>query len=125
MAPLSSRRPLVVLLTVGQDAAERCSAGLTIAATAASAGATVSLWLSGDAVWLALPGRAAAFDLPHTAPLDGVLDLLLGAGTVTVAELSARRRGVAEGDLIDGIRIAGAAAYVEEVGAPDVQALVF
>jgi predicted peroxiredoxin len=125
MTPPSPRRTLVVLLTVGEDAAERCSAGLTIAAAAASGGAAVSLWLSGDAVWLAVPGRAAAFDLAHSAPLDGVLDLLLGVGSVTVAEQSALRRELRREDVIAGIRFAGASAYAEEVLAPETQALVF
>lgn len=125
MPPVTSGRSLVVLVTVGEDAPERCSAGFTIAGAAASSGATVSLWLSGEAAWLAAPGRAAAFGLPHAAPLDAVLDLLLGAGSVTVAEMSAARRGLGEDDLIPGVRLAGAVAYVDEILTPDVQSLVF
>ena len=75
----TGRRSLVVKVTVGEDARERCSEGFTVAAAAASAGADVSLWLSGEAVWLATPGRAAGFDLAHAAPLDGILDLMLGS----------------------------------------------
>ena len=125
MAESSSRRSLVVLVTVGSDAPERCSAGFTIAAAAASAGVAVSLWLSGEATVLATPGGAGSFSLPHAAPLDGVLDLLLGAGTVTVAEMSAARRGLADADLLPGVHIAGATSYVDEILAPDTQALVF
>jgi predicted peroxiredoxin len=125
MAPSTSRRSLVVLVTVGEEAAERCSAGFTIAAAAASAGASVSLWLSGEAAWLATPGRAATFALPHSAPLDGVLDLLLGAGFVTVAEMSAARRSIGEDDLIPGVRLSGAASYVDEILRTDTQSLVF
>ena len=44
-------------------------------AKAVAAGATVSLWLTGEAVWFAVPGRAEAFELPHAAPLA---DLLTG-----------------------------------------------
>src|SRR5690242_3828646 len=121
MAPSTSRRSLVVLVTVGEEAAERCSAGFTIAAAAASAGASVSLWLSGEAAWLATPGRAASFALPHAAPLDGVLDLLLGAGSVTVAEMSAARRSISEDDLIPGVRLAGAGSYVDEILQADAQ----
>ncbi len=125
MAPSTSRRALVVLLTVGEDAAERCSAGFTIAAAAASAGVAVSVWLSGEAAWLATPDRAASFVVPHSAPLDGMLDLLVGAGSVTVAEMSAARRRIVEDDLIPGVRIAGASSYVDEILQPDSQSLVF
>ncbi len=95
-----------------------------LAAAAASAGADVSLWLSGDAVWLATPGRAAGFDLAHAAPLDGMLDLLLGAGTVTVCHQCATRRGIALADLIPGIEMAGASSYVDEILRPDTQVVV-
>ncbi len=125
MALSTSRRSLVVKLTIGDDAAERCSEGFTTAAAAASAGADVSLWLTGEAVWLATPGRAAAFDLPHAAPLDGLLDLVLGAGRVTVCEQCAARRGLHLEDLVPGVQQAGATAYVEEILTPHTQALVF
>ncbi|MDP9319087.1 MAG: DsrE family protein [Actinomycetota bacterium] len=124
MEPSKGRRSLVVKVTVGEDAPERCSEGFTIAAAAASAGADVSLWLSGDAVWLATPGRAAGFDLAHAAPLDGMLDLLLGAGTVTVCHQCATRRGIALADLIPGIEMAGASSYVDEILRPDTQVVV-
>src|SRR3954453_4829755 len=118
----STRRSLVVTITAGQEAAERCSQGFTIAATAASHGAAVSVWLTSEAVWLATPGRAAAFDLPHAAPIDGLLDLLLSAGSVTGASQSAARRGLSEGDFVPGIELGTAASYVEEILAADVQA---
>ena len=57
--------------TAGAEQAERCSQAFTVAATALAAGAAVSLWLTGEATWLAVPGRAEAFELPHSAPLPG------------------------------------------------------
>ena len=125
MTPSAGRRSLVVTITAGEEAPERCSQGFTVAAAATSAGADVSLWLAGEAVWLVTPGRAAAFDLPHTAPLDGLLDLLLGAATVTVSATSAARRDLGDGDFLPGVRIAGAASYVEEILRPDTQAVTF
>ena len=44
---------------------------------------------------------------------------------VTVCAQCAARRGIGESDVIPGIRIAGAAAFVAEVMAPDTQALVY
>ena len=120
-----SARPLVVKVTAGTDAPERCSQGFSVAATAVSAGAEVSLWLTGEAVWLATPGRAAEFDLPFAPPLDGLLDVVVASGTVTVCTQCAARRGLQAEDLVDGVRVAGAASYVEEILAPDVQAVVY
>src|SRR6187401_1890549 len=64
---------LVVKVTAGADDPERCNQGFTVAATAVTAGADVSLWLTGDAAWLGVPGRAEAFALPHAQPLADLL----------------------------------------------------
>jgi predicted peroxiredoxin len=118
-------RPLVVKVTCGAEAAERCSKGFTVAATALAAGAPVSLWLTGEAAWFGVPGRAQEFELEHAPALADLLDALVTAGRVTVCSQCAVRRGITEGDLIEGVRLAGAPSYVEEVLAEDAQALVY
>jgi predicted peroxiredoxin len=118
-------RTLVVKATAGIDAPERCSQAFTVAATAAAAGVPVSLWLTGESAWFALPGRATEFDLPHAAPLPGLLEAVLAAGKVTLCTQCAARRGIGPDDVIVGVRIAGAAAFVEEVTADDAQALIY
>ena len=118
-------RPLVVKVTCGSEDAERCSQGFTVAATALAAGASVSLWLTGEAAWFGVPGRAEEFDLPLASPLADLLVSVLAAGQVTVCTQCAARRGITEADLVAGIRIAGAALFAEEILQPDVQALVY
>jgi predicted peroxiredoxin len=118
-------RRLVVKSTVGTEEPERCSQAFTVAAMAAGAGASVSLWLTGEAAWLAVPGRAEAFELPHSSPLASLRDAVLAAGTITVCSQCAVRRGIEPDQLIAGARIAGAASFVEEVLGDDVQALVY
>ena len=116
---------VLVKVMVGDDAPERCSQGFTVAATAAAAGIPVSLWLTGEAAWLALPGRAEALELPHAAPLADLLSTVLAMGQVTVCTQCAQRRGIAQDDCLPGVRIAGAAAFVEEAVVPGTQALVY
>ena len=118
-------RTLVVKATAGADAPERCSQAFTVAATAAAAGVPVSLWLTGESAWFALPGRAAEFDLPHAAPLPDLLEAILAAGTVTLCTQCAARRDITAADVIEGVRIAGAAAFVEEITADGAQAIVY
>ncbi|WP_407924785.1 DsrE family protein [Catellatospora paridis] len=118
-------RKLIVKTTAGADAPERCAQAFTVAATAVAAGAQVSLWLTGEASWFALPGRAAEFDLPHSAPLPDLLDAILAAGTVTLCTQCAARREITPDDVIPGIRIAGAAVFVEEALSDSTQALVY
>ncbi len=116
---------LVVKTTAGADAPERCSQAFTVAATAAASGIDVSLWLTGESAWFSLPGRAAEFELPHSTPLSELLEAILATGTVTLCTQCAARRGIDAADVIAGIRVAGAAVFVEEVTAADAQALVY
>ena len=118
-------RSLVVKATAGADAPERCAQAFTVAATAVAAGAEVSLWLTGESTWYALPGRAAEFDLPHSAPLLDLLNAVLAGGRVTVCTQCAARREITADDLLPGIRIAGAAVFIEESLADGAQALIY
>jgi predicted peroxiredoxin len=118
-------RLLVVKATAGADSPERCSQAFTVASTAAASGVDVSFWLTGESTWFALPGRAAEFQLPHAAPLPDLLDLLLASGKVTACTQCAARRAITPDDVLPGIRIAGAAVFVEEVTTEGAQALVY
>src|ERR1700750_2015618 len=118
-------RLLVVKATAGADSPERCSQAFTVASTGAASGVDVSFWLTGESTWFALPGRAAEFELPHAAPLPDLLDLLLENGRVTACTQCAARRGIGPAGVVPGIRIAGAAVFVEEIMGDNAQALVY
>ena len=118
-------RRLVLKVTAGAEAPERCAQGFTVAATAVVSGVDVSLWLTGEASWFALPGRAEEFDLPHSVPLQDLRDAVLDGGRMTLCTQCAARRGIGADDVLDGVRIAGAQTFVEEALADDTQALVY
>jgi predicted peroxiredoxin len=118
-------RLLVVKATAGADAPERCSQAFTVASTAVASGVDVSFWLTGESTWFALPGRAAEFELPHAAPLPDLLDLLISSGRVTACTQCAARREIGPDDVLPGIRIAGAAVFVEEIMSDGAQAVVY
>ena len=118
-------RALVIKTTSGLDRPEACNQAFTVAATAVAAGAEVSLWLTGEAAWFGLPGRAAELALEHAAPLADLLDAVLEGGRVTVCTQCAARRGITPDDVLPGVRIAGAAVFVEETLAEGAQALVY
>ena len=115
----------MIKVTAGKDEPERCNQAFTVAASAVASGVRVSLWLTGEAAWFALPGRASDFSLPHAAPLEDLLTSVLAAGTLTVCTQCAARRDIAPDDVITGIRIAGAATFVAEIMADGAQALVY
>jgi len=115
----------VVKTTAGTDAPERCAQAFSVAATAAASGVPVSLWLTGEAAWLALPGRADTFVLAESPPLADLLAAVLAEGSVTLCAQCAARRKIGPDDTLPGIRIAGAATFVAEVMADGAQALVY
>lgn len=118
-------RRLVVKVTCGSEAPERLSQAFTVAATAVASGVETSLWLTGDAVWLGVAGRVPDLALAHSTPLADLVEAVLAGGQVTVCTQCAVRRGIAEGDLAAGARIAGAATFLAESLADDTQALVY
>jgi len=118
-------RPLVIKTTSGTERPEATNQAFTVAAAAVAAGAEVSLWLTGESAWFALPGRAQDLVLEHATPLGELLDLLLEGGRVTVCTQCAARRGIGPEDVLPGVRIAGAAVFVEESLAERAQALVY
>ena len=118
-------RTLVVKATAGADAPERCAQAFTVAATAVTSGIPTSLWLTGESTWFALPGRAATFELAESAPLDELLAAVLAAGTVTACTQCAARRSITSDTVLPGVRIAGAAVFVQEATAEGAQALVY
>lgn len=95
-----------------------------MAATAAASGVDVSLWLTGESAWLAVAG-GPGFTLEHAADPVELVEAVAEAGLVTLCTQCAARRGLVAGDLRPGIRIAGAASFVEEILGEGVTALVY
>ncbi len=96
-----------------------------VATMAVTAGAEVSLWLTGDAAWFALPDKAEAFKLAGATPLAELRDAVLAGGQVTVCSQCAERRSIGSHAVLPGVRVAGAATFTEEVLADGAQALVY
>jgi predicted peroxiredoxin len=118
-------RPLVIKTTSGTDRPEATNQAFTVAAAAVAAGADVSLWLTGESAWFALPGRADDLVLEHATPVAELLAMVLEGGRVTVCTQCAARRGITPEQVLPGVRIAGAAVFVEESLAERAQALVY
>jgi len=116
---------LLVKVTCGADDPERCNQGLTVASAAVAAGARVSLWLTGEAAWFAVPDRAPDLGLPHATPAADLVAIVRDSGQVTLCTQCAARRDIHEDDVSAGVRVAGAALFVEEALGDGTQALVY
>ena len=118
-------KKLVIKVTVGVEQPEPLSQAFTVAGAALASGVAVSFWLTGEASWLALPGKAEEFTLAHAASLAGLRDAIVTGGTMTLCSQCAARRNLNESDLIPGIVIKGATTFVEEITADNAQALIY
>ena len=118
-------RALRIKVTCGAEDPERCNQAFTVAATAVAAGADVGLWLTGEAAWFGVAGKAEEFALALATPLADLRDAVLAGGQLTVCTQCADRRGITQSDLLPGVRIAGAAAFTEEILGDGVQAVVY
>ena len=118
-------KTLVVKVMAGSDDAERAAQAFTVAATALASGFNVSLWLTSEASYFALPGRCEEFVLPNSAPLAELRDALLASGSITLCSQCAVRRNITESDLIPGVVIKGAASFVQEIMQSGTQALIY
>jgi predicted peroxiredoxin len=118
-------RSLVVKVTCGAEAAERANQGWTVAALGVAAGADVTVWLTGEAVWFAVPDRQPDLALPYATPVAELVETVRSNGQIRVCSQCAARRDLVATDLVAGALIAGAAQFVEVVLHDDAQALVY
>ena len=116
---------LVIKLIAGREDPERLSGALNVASAAIASGVEVSIWLTSESSWFALPGKIDEVQLPHSPDLGELLGLVIESGSVTLCTQCATRRGLDQSDLIKGITIKGSASFVEEVLGEGVQALVY
>jgi predicted peroxiredoxin len=116
---------LVIKLIAGKEDPERLSGALNVATTALASGIDISLWLTSESSWLALPGKAEEIDLPGSAEVATLLYQIIESGSVTLCTQCAARRDIKEKDLIAGITIRGSTSFVEEIMDDNATTLVY
>ncbi|HEY5821420.1 MAG TPA: DsrE family protein [Propionibacteriaceae bacterium] len=125
MSTDGTSRSLVVKLTSGAEAPERSNQAWTVAAMGIAAGAEVTVWLTGEAVWFAVATQQPDLALPYATPVAELVETVRENGRIVVCTQCAARRDLTQADLVESATIAGAASFVEAVLADGVQALVY
>ncbi len=118
-------RSLVIKSTTGFDIPEKTNQAMTVAVAAITAGVDTSVWLTGDSVFLAVPGRASQIALEHAMDMSDLVEIILEGGTLTACTQCVARRGLTQADFFEGVRIAGAPVFVEETLRAGAQALIY
>ncbi len=109
-------RKIVVRLTHGPAEEERVGGALNVAAAAIASGIDTELWLTNDAVSIALGSTLESMSLAHSPPLAELWKhVVAGANGIYACTQCMLRRDLTEADLRDGVKQAGAAALVASV----------
>jgi predicted peroxiredoxin len=113
---MADRQKLVIVISRGFDD-ERSSVAWSIANTSVASEMEVTVFLVAAGVdWV----RKGAADVARLNPLDPPMkemidNVLTSGGSILVCPPCAKVRGYGEGDLVEGVTIAGAPAMLEVV----------
>ncbi|MBA3420551.1 MAG: DsrE family protein [Thermoleophilaceae bacterium] len=111
---------VVVNLATGLEDAERVTVAFLVGGAAVEQGREVTMFLTKEAVRLALPGHGEAVACEGCPPLSRLLEQYSeGGGTLLVCPICFNARKLSEGDLADNARLAGATPLWEWIGEGD------
>jgi predicted peroxiredoxin len=108
---------VVVNLATGLEDAERVTVGFLVAGAALEQGKKVAMFLTKEAVRLALPGYGEAIACDGCPPLERLFQQFAdGEGELLVCPVCFNARKLDEGALVKNARLAGATPLWEWIG---------
>ena len=108
---------VLINLTTGLEDAERVTIALLVATAALNAGKQVGMWLTKEAVRIALPGYAEGIACEGCPPIPKLLDQFAeGGGQLLPCPICFNARKLSEGDLVANARLTGATPLWEWIG---------
>ena len=114
---MPDRDKVLVNLATGLEDAERVIVAFLVATAALGAGKQVAIWLTKEAVRLALPGHAVGVACDGCPPLERLFEQFTeGGGELLACPICFGSRKLDEADLLPSARLAGATPMLEWVG---------
>jgi predicted peroxiredoxin len=114
---MSTPAKVVINLATGLEDAERVTVAFLVGGAAVEQGKQVTMFLTKEAVRLALPGYAEAVACEGCPPLSRLLEQYAdGDGTLLVCPICFTARKLDEGDLVANARLGGATPLWEWIG---------
>jgi predicted peroxiredoxin len=108
---------VLINLATGLEDSERVTVAFLVAGAALERGNDVAMFLTKEAVRLALPGHAEAVACEGCPPLARLFEQFAeGGGELLVCPICAKARRLDEGGLVDNARLAGATPMWEWLG---------
>ncbi len=117
-------RKVLINLATGLEDPERVTVALLVGGAAVQRGETVAMWLTKEAVRLALPGHAEGVACDGCPPLSRLVEQYAeGGGQLLVCPICFNARKLDEGALAPNASLAGATPMFEWIG--DEHAAIF
>jgi predicted peroxiredoxin len=113
---MADNNKVLINLTTGLEDAERVTVAFLVATAGLDAGKQVAIWLTKEAVRLALPGHGEAVACDGCPPLSRLLEQFAGGGELLVCPICFNARKLSEGDLASNARLVGATPLWEWIG---------
>ena len=114
---MAERDKVLINLATGLEDAERVTVAFLVATAALNAGKQVGIWLTKEAVRLALPGHAQGTACDGCPPLEKLFDQFAeGGGELLPCPICLSARKLNEGDLLPNARVTGATPLWEWIG---------
>lgn len=108
---------VVINLATGLEDAERVTVAFLVGGAAAEQGKQVAMFLTKEAVRLAVPGFAEAVACDGCPPLGRLFEQYASnGGELLVCPICAKARNLDEGNLVANARLAGATPLWEWIG---------
>lgn len=106
---MSDNGKAVINLTTGHEDADKVTIAFLVATAALDTGKQVTMFLTKEAVRIALPGYAGAIESAGAPPVARLFEQYrVGGGEFLVCPICFNARGLAEADLVDNARLGGA-----------------
>lgn len=117
MASSGENGKVVVNLATGMEDSERVTVAFLVATAALEKGKQVAVWLTKDAVRLALPGHATGEACAGCPPLERLVGQYAdGGGELLVCPICFNARSLDEAQLVGNAKLAGASPLHDWIG---------
>jgi predicted peroxiredoxin len=114
---MSTNGKAVINLTSGHEDADKVTVAFLVATAGLTAGKSVTMFLTKEAVRLGLPGYADAIESAGAPPVKGLFEQYLdGGGELFVCPICFKARALDEAALVPGAKLAGATPLWEWIG---------
>ena len=113
-------RKVLINLATGLEDPERVTVAFLVAGAAVQRGETAAMWLTKEAVRLALPGHAQGVACDGCPPLPRLFEQFAdGGGELLVCPICWRARKLEENAMVANVRLVGATPMFDWIGDDD------